>query len=348
MRGDLTFFKWPVAKNGYVAVKAYSVHALENAGVDAVPFDGIYITDGLPAELGFVSKIYSPLDQAGLFMEFAALQDSEVTDLPTKTVAFVDFANKYGLLGGTIATLIMIPNPDKPGSLMSAHGEEYWAWKKEIAAMRDAVALYKAVRDSDRATLKKLINWEKGAVKYISDFDYELIASETIHPERLQRFGDPYIGPALYRLQVTINQKLKISSTSARLIWNRDKQTLELHLIPTSLLGCLWLQLANAVAGSKEFRQCLYCKSWFDISQHAGRSDKKFCNPSCKAAHHRIKVEKKTREFPAAPVTKDGHLAASHQNSVGKVKENYRRKAGKARERTKLNKHSKKHENPRQ
>jgi hypothetical protein len=283
MRGDLTIFEWPVAENSHAIVSAHAVRQ---------SIKTTFITNGLPAEMPFAAKRYSPLELPGLFMDFAGLQDPRVIKLPTKDIASVEFANKYGLLGGTAATLIMIPNPDKPGFSMSAHGEEYSLWQKEIAAMREAVILYKAVQTSDRAMLKNLIRWENDSVQYFSESAHELIASEAIHPERLQRFSDPYIGPALYRLQVTVNKKLRENVTSARLVWNSDTRTLELRLIPSSLLGCLWLQLANAIAGEKEFRQCLECHTWFDISLHSARKDKKFCNPSCKAAYHRRSVKK--------------------------------------------------------
>jgi hypothetical protein len=67
---------------------------------------------------------------------------------------------------------------------------------------------------------------------------------------------------------------------------------LGLHLVPTSLSGCLWLQFASAVDGNRTYRRCAGCGRWLEHSPQVARADRKFCSDSCKASAHRKKILK--------------------------------------------------------
>jgi len=53
-------------------------------------------------------------------------------------------------------------------------------------------------------------------------------------------------------------------------------------IVPKNLLGALWLQLENAIAGNIEYRNCKGCGSPFEVSVLAGRSDKWYCHDLCR------------------------------------------------------------------
>jgi len=72
---------------------------------------------------------------------------------------------------------------------------------------------------------------------------------------------------------------------------------LGVRIVPADLLGALWLQLARAIEGDKQYRKCEYrdCGKWFEISKGgdtAGkRADAQYCEPRCRAGSHRQAAE---------------------------------------------------------
>jgi hypothetical protein len=65
--------------------------------------------------------------------------------------------------------------------------------------------------------------------------------------------------------------------------------SLVLKIVPTGLLGGLWVQLAWTIAGNRRHRQCRACGSWFEISKDEdGRTARRlFCDDVCKVRDHR-------------------------------------------------------------
>jgi hypothetical protein len=65
-------------------------------------------------------------------------------------------------------------------------------------------------------------------------------------------------------------------------------------------LGCIYLQLARAIADNRQSRRCAICQIPFELGGETSRSDRKFCSSSCRTQHHR---DKQTR---AVELHKDG------------------------------------------
>jgi len=78
-------------------------------------------------------------------------------------------------------------------------------------------------------------------------------------------------------------------------------------------LGCMWLQLARAIGGDRWSRVCQNCKRWSEIGggTHDGRSDKRYCCGTCKAAAH---AKKKVRR--ADYTGPGGSLGISHRSPL--------------------------------
>ena len=85
--------------------------------------------------------------------------------------------------------------------------------------------------------------------------------------------------PAKYYLQKTVNENLR-NRVSPQLLWNVRRNRprgLALFFVPQSLIGLMWLQLAQAVNGNKQYRQCLAGKTWMLISREtAGKRSSRF------------------------------------------------------------------------
>jgi hypothetical protein len=64
-----------------------------------------------------------------------------------------------------------------------------------------------------------------------------------------------------------------------------DKAGVHLQLTPRSLLGLMYLQLAQSMAGGRPIRACTYCGELFEAGKGTGRRlDAKFCS----AEHQRL------------------------------------------------------------
>jgi hypothetical protein len=180
-------------------------------------------------------------------------------------------------------------------------GETVDAWDVELQGIREAIALWDAIKDradgyySPSATpaeyLSGVIQWSgKDAACYTSktlNRSFQIVSSA--EPEVFLRFtpGDLLL-PAQYALQRIVNKKLNEHTSTARLLWDwrRPSPDLRIQLTPTSLIAAIWLQFATAIDGDKNYRRCEACKKWFEVSVEA-RGDAKFCKQACRFKAYR-------------------------------------------------------------
>jgi endogenous inhibitor of DNA gyrase (YacG/DUF329 family) len=99
--------------------------------------------------------------------------------------------------------------------------------------------------------------------------------------------------PATFLVQRWINEKLE-KNASPRLLFNPDLGTQVVNIVPHNLLGAMWLQLAEAIAGNKQHRPCKECGKWMEIStEEDGRSARRlFCSDACKSRDYRRRIER--------------------------------------------------------
>jgi hypothetical protein len=245
---------------------------------------------------------YDPLTETGLFREFAGTE-------PTPD-AFLRFANRYGPLGETY--LIGVPDLDgKPpkgqkdvivmrgDGLPIGHGEPFEAWAYESMRMRQVLDLWDWYRAEDLTELQRHIIWDRTArVGYVSHPDKppvppyirttDIIADSRSSPELLELFAPPDVSrPALFYIQRVVNDHLR-GRVSPRLLWSRREGRPLLHLRPDNLIGALWLQFAQAIDGTKTYRQCPSCGIWFELSPELGvRRHRVYCSNACRTRAYR-------------------------------------------------------------
>ena len=114
-----------------------------------------------------------------------------------------------------------------------------------------------------------------------------VIASRLFNSEMLPAFepGD-VLAPARFYLQraVSLHMSGRIDAT---LMWDAKDKRGRLHLIPSCLLGALWLQFAMAINGDREYRQCEQCKAWFELSPETARTNRVYCSARCRQKDYR-------------------------------------------------------------
>lgn len=77
------------------------------------------------------------------------------------------------------------------------------------------------------------------------------------------------------------------NGVAARVLVNEERNRYELKLVPNSLIGAMWLQLAEEMTGSYRFKRCEGCDRWFkagDLTDpDSRRADARLCiDQSCK------------------------------------------------------------------
>jgi hypothetical protein len=246
------------------------------------------LVDGIPdrgdRELyvaGTVSgPVYEPIDaDSGLFRTFA----ERVVDA-TSALAF---AREYGLLGR-----IGRVYPADDGDLREPRwqvGEPVRVWIAEADRMRRALRLWDAVRQDDLASI--LRDPHVGGVVEGR--------SQTLGPPRPRDDDQELRRLGRFTLSFLVNERLDehlegigpqvavaLVDEGGRLIYRNR---------PATLLGALWLQLALAINGNKDYRSCPVCGRWWELDPIVNKINKVYCTEACRQKAWRQRHPEKAR-----------------------------------------------------
>lgn len=272
---------------------------------------------------GARSETYYPLQEAtGLFRTFADTEPSQD--------GIMEFARKYGLLGDD-AQVWMIrfadeePSPAEP----ERFGEPLVFWRARIRWMKFLVQLWDAARQHDLKCLAEHIAWsDRHEVSFHIPADMPALR-RIPHPslkERHKDGGDGFegsfiergtfrvprqsipnvqpgdlIGPAFFLTGTILSDRIK-GLVSPQICWVSNQGRAVLQISPSSLLGAIYLQFAQAIDGSKDFRRCRACGVWFELSPGVNRSNRLTCSPACRTRAHRER-QARARELYAQGVS---------------------------------------------
>src|SRR4051794_10697446 len=74
---------------------------------------------------------------------------------------------------------------------------------------------------------------------------------------------------------------------AATMAWDAERGRPLLRFAAPTLLGALWLQLADAVTHQRSYGRCRTCGKWFEVAPEASRSHKRFCSTTCRSNAYR-------------------------------------------------------------
>jgi hypothetical protein len=205
-----------------------------------------------------MGRQYTPLEiYTGLFREFI--------ETPMTEDGILSFTNQYGLLG--VPKMLNVFSPGDQNRLVGVWGETLTDWVRHIDELQRAVQIWDMIRAGDVAGLSTHIKWQ----------EEQSSESETIrvagwiyddHPELPNPFIDPVLGvpfpagrhreliqepvprlfkksdvktPGLVLVQKWVNNHLK-GQVSPQLLYHLDLGKEVLRIVPSSLIGALWLQ----------------------------------------------------------------------------------------------------------
>jgi hypothetical protein len=236
-----------------------------------------------------------------LFLKFAEQKDTEA--------AIVEFANQYGVLGGVSDDLgVQVILPSRTTILGFLRGR----WIQEVWEMRRAVLVWQALGygetpygEPDKKFLQDRVRIDRdpdgyARAYYVNEPRRPEQAFPTYSPAELiynpHPFFDyerrrawnvkhPLVHAARHFLAKEISRKLD-PYTLLRVEPEAKAGDLALRLVPSpkNLLGALWLGLARAVDGTRGYRRCRWCGTWFEISLEASRRSRLYCSEAHKQA----------------------------------------------------------------
>ena len=217
-------------------------------------------------------RLYDPIRECpALFQRFAELHPKES--------AILAFANEYGLLG--------IPR------------ESLQEWARHTARMRDVVALLDAADREDSKALARWITLQETAMGTSATLRRRETGSrETLRPgdDDLARYLEPKnrVLAARFFADKIINSELEANS-SARMLYDPRDGSHELHVVPSSLLGALWIQAGDLAAGRRDYHKCEQCRTWIALSPDTSRADRRFCSDRCRTKAYRGRQDEARR-----------------------------------------------------
>jgi hypothetical protein len=226
---------------------------------------------------------YQPLRKnTALFRAFGAIEPAY------QEGGVIQFANQYGLLGDPPAGYhFNVPDLSLLESIKT--WDNLLVWRNAINAMRDMVRLWDAVRVPDHARLKKYIIWQSDHEVIFDNQEPYIAPSVQVIASSDEREGwfayfkqGDLVTPAWFHLMATVNMWLT-GLVNADLQWDGAALGLVTRIVPSSLLGALWLQFHQAISGKKDYLQCAVCKTWFELTPKVNRSTKRYCSDACRS-----------------------------------------------------------------
>jgi hypothetical protein len=172
-------------------------------------------------------------------------------------------------------------------------GEPVELWLREAAAMRRALALWTGLQRSDLDALRE-------------DPQIAALASGvTLDPENvnLARFwdSDAVLGLARFTLSWLVNERLGRPGPGGPLVsvmLEEEAGRIVFRNRALTLLAALWLQLALAINGNKDYRRCPVDGRWWEETPDIGRTNRVYCSAACKQKAWRARRDERKGSRP--------------------------------------------------
>jgi hypothetical protein len=292
---EIEGFRWLVYTAGYTIVRARQREWPQSR--DLVPMVC------RPDDAGSETNLATPLDNPALFRRFA--------DTPLDEDGVLQFANRYGLLGGhvTVETDVRLPPSTEFPRESFKTAEPVSAWLNSILRMRQVVALWDMLASGDTQGAQQVIvhdvnglhfhskpewfvpDWRRPATsksEKITSFAGEHLKAGDPIWYSMDSFGD-LTSDALWAIAYITNKELDGKS---RLDVNWRARRPVLSHQPQSLLGALWLQVAESINTGKRYRVCKTCDEWFELPLRGSRISREYCSDACRSKAYRGRQER--------------------------------------------------------
>jgi hypothetical protein len=273
-------------------------------------------------------RFYNPSEQPDLFRVFAGTEPDRDH--------IRDFAMRYGPLGlrGPNTKIDVVGGSNRDRQIMV--GESLESWANIINMMKELIHLWNLCEQNATKKLARFIRWSDDGS--FVDYTGQPVGKTALQDGRLpvRITGRAHISPtgsaatvlqverltpndvllpALFLLQTEVNRNLE-SGATAHLVWDLDG-TLRVHNRPTSLLGMLWLQFAEAISGRMVYHSCPTCLRWVRLTPGVAGPSRVYCSNACKMKALRWRQEEARRRHAAGEsLTSIAAVLGSDENTV--------------------------------
>jgi len=239
--------------------------------------------------------MYDPMENRGLYLEFARLRDEVIKagngfEETEEVIAVITaFAIKYGMLGGWCGATLM--ENDKKDAIPV---EPLSIWLNEAHWLSLLLELWVSIKD-EHTILKRRIVFGRESISYDPEgIDYRgtrvkpvVICDRDVNGEAFELFRRhtrDFLSPASTLLHDFLSYKLR---GAVDLSYRRDGigGSHTRKMIPTSLIGAIWLQFSDAVEDGKTPYSCVVCGRLY----RPNKSHQRTCSGKCRTRKQRMK-----------------------------------------------------------
>lgn len=119
----------------------------------------------------------------------------------------------------------------------------------------------------------------------------------------------------LVRIADMLNYNLQ--ECRLQLHWQFTVDKPVLAYVPSSLLGAMWVQLAEELTGARTVRCCGGCGKWFVVDPRSNHVSKHYCNVACRNRAMRQRQAKAKRLFKEdLPIPEIARIIGTDENTV--------------------------------
>ncbi len=311
-------FRWyaPVDGEGYRWLTRAEVHNVRRDGpffdTSDLAFESEVRSDDetlvLASGVATRFRAYRPLaDEPALFRVFGELD-------PTKE-ALLSFANRYGPL--VYHRAVNQEGQEEAGTDNSRIAGTILGWEYQQKKMAQLLRLWGLIIEAKEEPLREIISWK-------GDYVYARLWGEEKDYPLGQPPGGAFIPGALLQparvfLDRMVSGSMVISGkVTIGVEWDCFADEDYLEVMPLSLLGAMYFQFAQAIAEKKQYRRCVVCNRWIELSPRINRVDRLTCGNSCRMALYRNRQEQARKMFKKGKTVKE--IARALDAEVAAVK----------------------------
>ncbi len=249
------------------------------------------------------------------------------------------FANRYGWLGIGEQFHIDLPTTSGRKRRVATKAEGLNNWREEIQTLIFAQHLRECVSEEHTVPLSRYFKWDAPTKRVLVEYGvlgrdilgyghkevrrriksffsddkplllkYDKVADgEYKEPHEYHSWRkDEVLGPARLYLAQLINWRIENHTSSRAMIDGTG--TLRSRVTPWDLLGAIWLQFHQVVAGEIKLRRCEICGNFLDVT---GRRSTKRMHSSCQKREQmkRFRAKKRQRGSRNVSVQETGSRA---------------------------------------
>lgn len=236
-----------------------------------------------------------------LFLKFA--------QEPLTPTRVLDFTNQWGFLDSENPDwLWQVPDPEDSHETITVAHEPAYSFFHSHRDMKFATDVWLRLGDNKRLRkyLEPHLDWLLARIGHESfpsqgalTFEDYVAGRPTRIPHLSRQRQTEIVNEigldnlARTAIEIAVNGSF-IANLGSRLLWDAEQETWRNVLVPSSLHMALVFQLVESISKDSEFRRCMECNGWMEISPSVGRPEKTYCSDACRMrAYRKRKAGKK-------------------------------------------------------